>query len=135
MKDVFELYSFDYEVHRDKRSNNKFSGLELGDGLGSLSDGVSGELSGEEESDGGLDLSGGEGGLLVVSNKLGGLVGDSVEDIVDERVHDEHGFLGDSSLGVNLLEDLVDVDGEGLGSLGLSLDDDSLSSLSGGVLG
>ena len=135
MKDGFELYSFDYEVHRDKRSNNKFSGLELGDGLGSLSDGVSGELSGEEESDGGLDLSGGEGGLLVVSNKLGGLVGDSVEDIVDERVHDEHGFLGDSSLGVNLLEDLVDVDGEGLGSLGLSLDDDSLSSLSGGVLG
>ena len=135
MKDGFELYSFDYKVHRDKRSNIKHSGLVLGDGLGSLSDGVSGELSGEEESDSGLDLSGGEGGLLVVSNELGGLVGDSVEDIVDERVHDEHGLLGDSSLGVNLLEDLVDVDGEGLGSLGLSLDDDSLSSLSGGVLG
>ena len=35
---------------------------------------------------------------------------------MDEGVHDVHGLLGDSDVGVNLLEDLVDVDGEGLDS-------------------
>jgi len=59
--------------------------------------------------------------LLVVSNESRGLVGDLLEDVVDEGVHDGHGSLGDTSLGVNLLEDSVDVDGEGLGSLGSSL--------------
>ena len=82
-----------------------------------------GELTGKEESDGSLDLSGGESVLLVVANKSGGLRGDLLEDVVDERVHDAHGSLGDAGLGVDLLEDSVDVDGEGLGSssLGSSL--------------
>ena len=80
-----------------------------------------GELSWEEESDGGLDFAGGESVLSVVSNKSGGLVGDLLEDVVDERVHDGHGSLGDSGLWVNLLEDSVDVDGEGFGSSGSSL--------------
>ena len=75
-----------------------------------------GELSWEEESDGGLDFAGGESVLSVVSNKSGGLVGDLLEDVVDEGVHDGHGSLGDAGLWVNLLEDSVDVDGEGLGS-------------------
>ena len=35
---------------------------------------------------------------------------------MDEGVHDVHGLLGDSDVGVDLLEDLVDVDGEGLNS-------------------
>merc|ERR1719356_1303257 len=96
----------------------------LGDGLGSLRDGVLGKLSGEEESDGSLDLSGGGSVLLVVSDELGGLTGDLLEDIVDEGVHDGHGSLGDTGLGVNLLEDSVDVDGEGFDSL-LLLDDES----------
>ena len=61
--------------------------------------------------------------LLVVSDELGRLRGNFLEDVVDERVHDGHGFLGDSSLWVNLLEDSVDVDGEGLGSLLDSLHD------------
>ena len=80
-----------------------------------------GKLSGEHEADGGLDLSGGEGGLLVVGGELAGLGGDALEDVVDEGVHDAHGSLGDTSLWVDLLEDSVDVDGEGLGSLGLLL--------------
>lgn len=101
------------------------SGGELGDSLGALSDGVLGELTGEEEADGGLDLAGGEGVLLVVADETGGLAGDLLEDIVDERVHDAHGSLGDAGLGVHLLEDTVDVDGEGLGS----------SSLGGSLLG
>ena len=35
---------------------------------------------------------------------------------MDERVHDVHGFFGDSDVWVYLLEDFVDVDGEGLDS-------------------
>ena len=81
-----------------------------------------GEFSWEEESDGGLDLSGGESVLLVVSDELGGLSGDLFEDVVDERVHDGHRSLGDTGLWVHLLEHSVDVDGEGFNSL-LLLDD------------
>ena len=93
-----------------------------------------GELSWEDELDSRLDLLGGEGVLLVVSDELGGLGGDLLEDIVDEGVHDGHGFLGDSSLWVNLLENSVDVDGEGLGSLLGSLDDLLFLSLGGFTL-
>ena len=78
-----------------------------------------GEFTGEEEADGGLDLSGGDGALLVVSDELGGLEGDLLEDVTDEGVQDLDGSLGDASLGVDLLEDSVDVDGEGLGSASL----------------
>ena len=35
---------------------------------------------------------------------------DALEDVVDERVHDAHGFAGDTSVRVNLLQHLVDVD-------------------------
>ena len=96
------------------------SGGELGDGLGALRDGVLGELTGEDESDGGLDLSGRESALLGVSSELGGLRSDSIKDIVDERVHDAHASLGDTGIGVDLLEDLVDVRRVSLGSLRLS---------------
>ena len=88
------------------------SGRELGDSLGALSDGVLGELTWEEESDGSLDLAGGEGVLLVVADETGRLGSDLLEDVVDERVHDAHGSLGDTGLLVNLLEDSEDVDGE-----------------------
>ena len=87
-----------------------------------------GELTWEEESDGGLDLTGGESVLLVVADESGALSGNLLEDVVDERVHDAHGSLGDTSLWVDLLEDSVDVDREGFGSLSL------WGSLSGGFL-
>jgi len=48
--------------------------------------------------------------LLIVADEAGALVSDLLEDVVDERVHDAHGSLGDASLG---LEDSLD--GEGLG--------------------
>ena len=86
----------------------------LGDSLGSLRNGVSGKFSGEDELDGRLDLSAGESSSLVEPHELGSLSGDSVEGVMDERVHDVHGLLGDTNVGVHLLEDLVDVDGEGL---------------------
>ncbi len=80
-----------------------------------------GELTREHQADGGLDLSGRQSLLLVVSDQLNGLLGDSVEDVIDERVHDTHRLLGDTSIGVDLLEDLEDVDTEVLSSLAASL--------------
>ena len=76
-----------------------------------------GELAGEDEADGGLDLAGGDGGLLVVAGELGGLGGELLEDVVDEGVHDGHGLGGDADVGVDLLEHLEDVDLVGLYAL------------------
>jgi hypothetical protein len=88
----------------------------LGDGLGTFRDSVSGEFSGENELDSGLDLPGRKGSPLVESDELGSLWTDSVEGVMDERVHDVHGLLWDTDVGVDLLEHLVDVDREGLDS-------------------
>ena len=71
--------------------------------------------------------------LSVVSDELGGFSGDLFEDVVDEGVHDGHGSLGDSGLWVNLLQDSVDVHGEGFGSCSSSLWCSSSSSLGWGV--
>jgi hypothetical protein len=84
---------------------------ELGDGLGAFRDGVLGQLSGKEEANSGLDLSGSQGVLLVVANKLAGLGGDLVEQVVDEGVHHGHAAGGDAGVGVDLLQHLVDVGG------------------------
>ena len=89
-------------------------GSELGDSLGALRDGVLGELSGEDEPDGGLNLPGGDSGLLVIEGKTSSLSGHLVEDVVDEGVHDTHGLGADASVGVDLLEHLVDIDLVGL---------------------
>ena len=90
--------------------NYLLGGSVLGDGLGSLRDGVLGQFTGEEEPDGGLDLPGGDGGPLVVVGQTGSFSSDTFEDIVDERVHDAHGLGGDTSVGMDLLQHLVDVD-------------------------
>ena len=107
----------------------------LGDGLGALGDGVLGELTGEEEADGGLDLAGGEGLALVVASELATLLGDLGLDVVDEGVHHGHGLLGDAGVGVHLLEHLEDVGVVGLDSLLLALLVSSLlAALLGGLL-
>ena len=85
----------------------------LGDGLGALRDGVLGQLSGEEETDSGLDLPGSDGGATVVVGKTASLSSNALEDVVHERVHDGHGLGGDTGVGVHLLQDFVDVDGVG----------------------
>ncbi len=80
-----------------------------------------------------MDFPGGQGGLLGESSKSHSLSGKSVEGVVNKGVHDGHGLLGDTSVGVDLLEDLVDVGGEGLGSL-LLAGVDAVSLLSLGTL-
>ena len=83
----------------------------LGHGLGSLGDSVLGQLTGEEKPHGSLDLPGGDGGPLVVVSKTRSFGSNSLEDVVDERVHDAHGLGRDSGVRVNLFQHLVDVDG------------------------
>lgn len=69
-----------------------------------------GQLPGEEEADSSLDLPRRDGGPLVVMCKTGRLSSNALEDIVDETVHDGHSFAGDPGVGMDLLQDLVDVD-------------------------
>ncbi|RID66590.1 hypothetical protein BRARA_D01720 [Brassica rapa] len=82
----------------------------LSNGLGSFRDGVLSELTGENKPHSGLNLAGGDRGLLVVPRELGGLLGELLEDVVDEAVHDPHGLARDPDVRVDLLQDLEDVD-------------------------
>lgn len=66
---------------------------------------MSHDASGSWKNIRGLDLARRDGGLLVVGGELGSLGGDALEDVVDERVQDRHGTVGDTSVGVNLLQD------------------------------
>ena len=70
-----------------------------------------GQFTGQQKPDGGLDLPGGDGGPLVVVGQAGSFSSDTFKDIVDKGVHDAHGLGGDTGVGVDLLENLVDVDG------------------------
>ena len=85
----------------------------LGHGLGALRHGVLGQLSWQQETDSGLDLSAGDGGAAVVVGKTGCLSSDALEDVIHKRVHDRHGLAGDSGVRVHLLQHFVDVDAVG----------------------
>jgi hypothetical protein len=105
-------------------------GSVLGDSLGTFRDGVLGKFTREDKTNSGLDLARRDGGTLVVGSQLGGFSGDTLKDIVNEGVQDGHGLVGDTSIGVDLLQDLVDVRGVSLATNGLSL----LSVLGSGLL-
>jgi len=99
---------------RDNKSEFaiKLDGLstaELGHGLCSFRDSMLGKLSRKHQTDSGLNLAGAQCSLLVVGSKLTGFTGNALKDIINERVHNGHSLLGDSSIRVDLLEDLVDV--------------------------
>ena len=68
------------------------------------------QFSGEEEPDSGLDFPGGDGGPLVVVGKTGSFGSNALKDVIDKRVHDAHGLGGYTGVGVDLFQDLVDVD-------------------------
>ncbi len=68
-----------------------------------------GELTREQETDRGLNLSRSDGVALVVASETASLLSDALEDVVHERVHDSHGLVRDTSVRVHLLQDLVDV--------------------------
>ena len=79
-------------------------------GLRSLADCVLCQFSGQKKPDSGLDFARTNGGFLVVHGQAGRFSGDPLKDVVDERVHDAHGFAGDAGVGVDLLQHFVYVD-------------------------
>ena len=48
--------------------------------------------------------------FLVVVSQTRRFGSNTLEDVVHKRVHDAHGLAGDASIGVDLFQDLVDVD-------------------------
>ncbi len=68
------------------------------------------ELSRQMKPHSSLDFPAGDGVLLVVVSQSRCLGSNTLKDVVDKRVHDAHGFGGDTSVRVDLLEDFVDVD-------------------------
>lgn len=111
----------------------------LGDGLGTFRDGVLAQLSGEDQTSGSLDLTGRDGGATVDSSELGSFGSKTLKDILDKGVEDGHGLVADTSVGVDLLQDTVDVGGvcllADLGALLLVTRLGGLGSLLGGLGG
>ena len=77
---------------------------------------VSRKFSRKNKLDSRLNLSRRKSSSLVESDEFWSFSGNSVEGIVNEGVHDVHSLLWDSDVRVYLLEDFVDIDGEGLDS-------------------
>lgn len=88
---------------------NLLGTIVFGNSLGSLRNGVLGELTWEDETDGSLNFFGGDGRSLVVGGETAGFRSGTLEDVVNERVHDGHGTLGNVDFWVTLSEDLEDV--------------------------
>ena len=78
-------------------------------GLGTFADCVLGQFAGEEKAHGCLNFTAANGRLFVVLRKATCLGGNALEDVVHEAVHDGHGTAGDTGIGMDLLQDLVDV--------------------------
>ena len=66
-----------------------------------------GQFTRQEKSNRSLDLAGCDGRSLVVVGQAGGLGGNALEDVIHERVHDGHGLRRDTSVWVDLLQDLI----------------------------
>ena len=64
----------------------------FGHGLGTFGYGVLGQLTGQKQANCCLDLATADGGSLVVVSQTASLGGDPFENVIDERVHDRHGF-------------------------------------------
>ena len=69
-----------------------------------------GELTGQQQTDGGLDLAASDRRSLVVVGKTGRFASNALKEVVHERIHDAHRFARDAGVWVHLLEHFVDVD-------------------------
>merc|ERR1712121_368729 len=80
-----------------------------------------GEFTWQQKPHSSLDFPGCDGGPLVVVGQTGSFSSDPFKDVVDKGVHNAHGLGGDTSVGVDLFQHLVDVNGVRLLPLGLLL--------------
>lgn len=81
----------------------------LGNSLDTIRNGMLGQLSGKDKSDGSLNLFAANGGSLVVGSNLASLAGSTFKDIINKAVHDGHGLLGDVHIGMALAQNLENV--------------------------
>jgi len=86
----------------------------LGDSFGALRHGVLGQLAGQQETHGGLNLPAADGRPLIVVCKTRRLGGDPLENVVHERVHDAHSLARNSGVRVHLFQHFVNVDAKTL---------------------
>ena len=86
----------------------------LGDGLGALGHGMLGELTREAEPDSCLNLAGGNSAPLVGTRKNPSLSSETIKDILGHVLENGHSLGGNTSIGVDLLENLVNVSSVGL---------------------
>ena len=82
----------------------------FGDGLRTLRDSMFGQLTRKDQPDSGLDIPGGDCGSLIFVSQFGSLGSNTFKKIIDKGVHDAHGLAGDTGIGMDLLQHLVDVD-------------------------
>ena len=68
-----------------------------------------GQFTWQEEPNRRLYFSAAEGLLFIDTNEFLALLAEAVEYVVNEAVHDGHRSLGDAGLGMNLLEDAIQV--------------------------
>lgn len=68
----------------------------------------------EDKADSSLNLARRDGSLLRVLSEARGFLSDTFEDVIDKGVEDSHRLVRDTRVGVDLLEDLVDVGGVSL---------------------
>jgi hypothetical protein len=94
----------------EEESRRSLGARVLGDGLRAFADSVLGQLAGQQETDGSLDLSARDGRAAIVVSQTRRLGGNALEDVVDKAVHDAHGLARNARVGVDLLEHFVDVD-------------------------
>jgi hypothetical protein len=104
-----------------QRASELLGARVLGDGLGTLADGVLGQLSWQQQTNGCLNLATGDRRTTVVVGETRRLGGDALKDVVDEAVHDRHRLAADASVWVDLLQHLVDVDCVALAALAMTL--------------
>ena len=68
------------------------------------------QFTGQKQSNGGLNFARADCRLFVVVGESRRLGCNSLEDVVDERVQNTHGFAGYSGVWMNLFQNFVDVD-------------------------
>ena len=85
--------------------------------LGTFGNCVLGEFPRQKQTDSSLDFAAADCRALVVVCQARGFAGNSFEYVVDEGVHDAHCLAGDSGVGMDLFQYLVNVDAEAFLSL------------------
>lgn len=89
---------------------NLFGAGVFGDGFCAFTDSVLGQFTRQQETNSGLDFPTGDGRSFVVVSQTRCFGSNAFENIIDKTVHDTHGFAGNTSVRVHLLQHFVDVD-------------------------